>query len=59
MAGVRALMGKTEEAAKIAVNGKAVGPDELPTELLKLLLYDDAGLSGFHETIFGTRKGEG
>lgn len=28
-------------------NGKAIGPDMLSAELLKLLLDDDAGLSSF------------
>lgn len=39
---------------KSVVNGKAVGPDDLPAELLKILLEDDAGMSSFHNTIVDT-----
>lgn len=39
-------------------NKKAVGgPDELPAELLKLLLDGDAGPSSFHDIIVDTWKG--
>lgn len=41
---------ETEKAMEPLVNGKAVDPDSLPTELMKLLLDDDAGLISFHDT---------
>lgn len=34
----------------ILANRKAVGSDELPAELLRLLLENNAGLSKFHDT---------
>lgn len=43
-----------EEAAKYMSNEKAAGPDELPAELLRILLDDNPGLSIFHDTIVDT-----
>ena len=44
---------ETADAIRSLSNGKAVGPDELPAELLKILLdgNDTSGLQRFHAII--------
>lgn len=47
-------MEETREAAKSVTNKKAVGPDELPPERLKLLPNEKVGRIRFHDTIGDT-----
>lgn len=50
-------MGETGEVVKSMASGKAAGPDELPVELLKIPLDNDAVLSSFHDAIVDTWRG--
>ena len=47
------VVSETKKALRSMVNGKAVGPDELPAELLKLVLSDSSHeiLLAFHDII--------
>lgn len=54
VAGVRALDRRDGKAAKSMASEKVVSLDELLTELLKVILDDDAGLSTFPDTIVDT-----
>ena len=47
------VVSETKKALRSMVNGKAIGPDELPAELLKLVLSDSSHeiLLAFHDII--------